>query len=211
MRGAEFLGVLLVGLLSACTASLTSGGPDGASGDRGATVVDAGDGSISPGGDVTSNNPDTNTGTIDTTTDSAASPDIKVDPNDPFARARQLCVDLSNEKRALVSSGPLTRWVEKEPCVDGEAKVESDANAAGEPAHSSRGTCGELAQNLCGGMGWGIEELTRYCVEGWFNEGPGEGWEHAHYYQLINPAFTKVACGFYLSSTGDLQIVQTLY
>ena len=131
--------------------------------------------------------------------------------NDPYAAARQLCVERSNQKRALVGAGALVRSAGKEPCADGEAKIESDANASGGAVHSTWGSCGESAQNLCGGMGWGIEELMRDCIDRWYAEGPGTGFAHAHYYQLINPAFTKVACGFYLSPSGDLQIVQTLY
>lgn len=119
------------------------------------------------------------------------------------------CVARINQLRAECQClPPLTRWTEAEGCADQQAQYdyEQDEYHAGftDSICSPRGN----AQNEC--PGWGsTEQVIGGCLQMMWDEGPGEPYsEHGHYINMTNPAYTKVACGFYDVPGGGLWAVQ---
>jgi hypothetical protein len=124
--------------------------------------------------------------------------------SDPFATHRQACVDQINQYRASIGLPPYQRWTSAESCVDGEAK--SDAES-GEP-HGSFGACGEFAQNECPGYG-SLDATVTTCLAQMWAEGPGEDFQqHGHYLNMSSTSYTMVACGFHVTSSGDVWAAQ---
>ncbi len=122
---------------------------------------------------------------------------------DPFAVARQLCVDRTNAYRARARLAPLQRDAASEPCVDGQAR----ADAATNKPHGTFSRCGERAQNTCPGYpGRTPEEVVTSCLQNMFDEGPGCG----HHDNMMNTKYTGVACGFFPARAGALWVVQDL-
>jgi hypothetical protein len=126
---------------------------------------------------------------------------------DPYAAARQACVDKINMFRATLSLTPLTRWTAEEACTDGEAKSDSVSGTA----HSAFGTCKESAQDEC--PGWGsvdsIAGGTKSCLDQMWAEGPGTDFStHGHYINMSNPKYKMVACGYSTTSAGKIWAAQ---
>lgn len=123
---------------------------------------------------------------------------------DPLNDARQRCVDRINAFRKLEGLPPYQRWLEAESCSDGEA--ESDSKT-GKP-HGAFPSCGESAQNEC--PGWGsIDQTISGCLQQMYNEGPGSDFsKHGHYINMTSTKYSKVACGFYVTSSGKVWAVQ---
>lgn len=123
---------------------------------------------------------------------------------DPYAQARQDCVDQINQYRASLGLPALTRWTAAEACVDGEAKADSISGTA----HSAFGSCGEWAQNEC--PAWpSVDSTTSQCLAAMWAEGPGSNYEaHGHYINMSNPQYTMVACGFYTADNGSVWAAQ---
>lgn len=127
--------------------------------------------------------------------------------SDPYAAARQLCLETTNGYRAQTGAAPLTRATSQESCTDGEA--ESDF-ASGKP-HGAFGSCKESAQNECPHWSGTPEEVVKNCLEMMFQEGPGEPYsDHGHYINMTNTSYKQVACGFYVSG-GSVQMVQNFW
>jgi len=128
---------------------------------------------------------------------------------DRFARARQLCVDRTNEYRARVGARPVARRHEREGCIDGEAAADSSSGKA----HGTMGRCGESAQNACPDYpGQSPESTLSDCLAQMFAEGPGEPYSaHGHYLNMTEPSYTGVACGFFVTPSGKLWINQDFY
>jgi hypothetical protein len=123
---------------------------------------------------------------------------------DPYAAARVQVVAQINAYRAKVKLPPLEHWMDADSCSDLEAKHDSKVNQP----HASFGHCGEMAQNECpdwpnkGSIGIG-------CMQQMWNEGPGKDYaRHGHYLNMTNPAYTKVAVGFYTTPQGKVWSVQ---
>jgi hypothetical protein len=120
---------------------------------------------------------------------------------DPYARARQLCVDRTNEYRARLRLPPLGRDVASEPCADGESQADHAANHP----HGTFGRCKEMAQNACPNYpGRTPEDALAMCLQQMFDEGPGGG----HYDNMTSPRYARAWCGFHSGREGTYWIVQ---
>lgn len=120
---------------------------------------------------------------------------------DPFAQARQTCVDRINRYRARVGSAPVRRDTNSERCADEQARLDARSNMA----HGSFGRCGEWAQNACPNYpGRTVEEVLDRCLEQMFGEGPGGG----HYENMVNRRYTAAFCGFEPSADGRIWSIQ---
>jgi hypothetical protein len=121
----------------------------------------------------------------------------------PLDVSRQKCVDRINEYRASIGVGPLARWQEAEPCVDGQAASDSQSRIP----HGAFGQCGEMAQDEC--PDWpSVDETVGECLGMMWAEGPGFGEEHGHYMNMSNAQYTSVACGFHVGPSGSVWAVQ---
>lgn len=126
---------------------------------------------------------------------------------DPFANARQACVDRVNGYRARVNAAPLARRTDREACIDGQALSDAQANRA----HASFGKCEEGSQNECPGYPGTPEAVVAQCLEQMWNEGPGEPYSaHGHYINMTGP-YRGVACGFHQTADGKIWLVQDFY
>lgn len=109
------------------------------------------------------------------------------------------CVETINAFRATEGLAPLALWSDSAACLARQASTD----AASDDAHGSFGTCSERAQNTC--PGWPSDtslaskrSVLRSCVQMMWNEGPGSDFsKHGHYLNMVNPAHTKVGCGFH--------------
>ena len=147
--------------------------------------------------------------TVPTFTPQPIPPPATPPTTDRFARARQLCVDRTNEYRARVGARPVSRRHEREGCIDGEAAADSSSGKA----HGTMGRCGESAQNACPDYpGQSPESTLSDCLAQMFAEGPGEPYSaHGHYLNMTEPSYTGVACGFFVTPSGKLWINQDFY
>jgi hypothetical protein len=122
----------------------------------------------------------------------------------------QDCVNRINQFRAECQClGPLERWTEAEDCADQMAEYDSNSGVA----HSgwSGRICmpGGNGQNECPGWGGGAQMIVSGCLQLMWDEGPGEPFsEHGHYLNMSSTRFTRVACGFYTTSGGQIWAVQ---
>lgn len=118
------------------------------------------------------------------------------------------CVTRINQLRWECQCLPsLERWDAAEDCADQHAEYDSSRSAhAGfrDDICAPRG----WAQNEC--PGWrSTEQVVAGCLQAMWDEGPGEPYvEHGHYINMTNPAYTKVACGFYETTDGSVWSVQ---
>jgi hypothetical protein len=147
--------------------------------------------------------PTTTTGatTTTTTTTTSASSTTTGGGTD----AAQICVDFINQKRATLNLPPFTRWTGTESCASNEAQIDYGNNTA----HSAFNQCGEWAQNECPGWPGPPEAMIANCLQQMWDEGPGpfdQG--HGHYDNMTNTSYTKVACGFYVTPSGDVWAAQ---
>jgi hypothetical protein len=124
-----------------------------------------------------------------------------------FSAARQACVDRTNELRARVGMGPLARRAPSEPCTDQQAQSDAQTGAT----HGAFGRCGEFAQNECPGWGSTPEGTASTCLQGMFNEGPGQGPAHGHYNNITSGKYTSVACGFHVTPDGRTWMIQDFF
>lgn len=118
--------------------------------------------------------------------------------------AGQQCVDTINRYRATKGLGPLSRWVEGEPCAAGQAATDSRT----QKAHGSFGSCQEHAQNACPNWPGPADQMIDRCLQAMWNEGPGQGSAHGHYNNMVDTRSTKVACGTFTMENGMLWAVQ---
>ena len=110
-------------------------------------------------------------------------------PGDPFAAARERCVQLTNMYRARVGVGPVARDPSSEACADNQ----SAADARTSVAHKYFGSCREFAQNTCPNYpGENVDQVMTRCFQQMFDEGPGGG----HYDNMTRKKYTQVFCGF---------------
>jgi hypothetical protein len=102
---------------------------------------------------------------------------------------------------------PLNRWTDGETCADEHAEYDSTNGAhAGfrDDICEQRG----WAQNEC--PGWGSEaDIVEGCLQMMWDEGPGDDFnEHGHYINMSSTNYTKVACGVYITGSGEVWSVQ---
>lgn len=125
----------------------------------------------------------------------------------PFEAARALCVQRTNEFRARVGVGPVTRRNDAEACGDAQAR----ADAAASVAHGAFGQCRERAQNECPGWPGTPTDVIDRCLAMMFAEGPGAGAAHGHYTNMTERQYRGVACGITTLPDGRLWVVQNFY
>ena len=131
-------------------------------------------------------------------------PAVPTIPGMPGGAAQQ-CVDGINQYRARNSLPPLQRWIAGEGCAAGQAQSDAQANHP----HASFGRCGEASQNVCPGWQGPPESMTGPCLASMYNEGPGQDYAtHGHYLNMMNPRFTRVACGYFTTAQGQVWAVQ---
>jgi len=133
---------------------------------------------------------------------------------DIYESYRQSCVDKINAFRATEGLGPLARWTEAEMCIDAQSRLDSETGKS----HGAFGSCGERAQNEC--PGWrSMDNIISGCLQSMWDEGPGPAGcaddppcyqDHGHYLNMTNPAYSKVACGFYKTPDGKIWSIQNL-
>jgi hypothetical protein len=127
---------------------------------------------------------------------------------DPYASARQTCVDRVNQLRATKGLGPIARLSSAEACADGQAKKDSQTGTA----HSAFDDCVDevqgwtgVAQNEC--PGWGsVADTLSGCIDDMWAEGPGGG----HYDNMVGGS-DFMACGFYTTAAGKVWMVQDFW
>ena len=124
-----------------------------------------------------------------------------------FSAARQICVDRTNEFRARVGMRPLVRRTQSEPCIDQQAQSDAQTRVT----HGAFGRCGEFAQNECPGWGASPESTATSCLQGMFNEGPGQGPGHGHYNNMTSSKYASVACGFFIAPDGKTWLLQDFF
>lgn len=119
----------------------------------------------------------------------------------------EICVSKINEYRKTEGLNPLLRWKEKEDCTHSAAKSDSEAKTA----HGSFGSCEEFGQNEC--PSWpSIESTMEGCLKMMWDEkelptsAPFS--ERGHYLNMSSTSYTKVACGFHVTSDGKVWAVQ---
>ena len=128
--------------------------------------------------------------------------------SDPYASARALCLQLTNEYRATVSAAALTMNASKDSCVDGQAKSDSVTGTA----HDAFGDCKESAQNECPGWDGTPESVVTKCLAQMFAEGPGADYNaHGHYINMTKTSYTQLTCGFYTTSDNKIWLIQNYY
>jgi hypothetical protein len=177
---------------------------DGDPSDVGDGDGDGGDGDGNTGdGDGDAGDGDGDTGDGDTGDgDGDGDPN---NPGNPYDAAAGYCVMVINMYRATEALPPLQRWVDAEACSNSEAESDAMTNTP----HGAFGQCGEYAQNECPGWPGPPEGMLDGCLAQMWAEGPGEPFsEHGHYINMSNPAYTRVACGFYMTGQGSYWSVQ---
>lgn len=128
-------------------------------------------------------------------------------PSSSLEAARQACVHHTNQHRASVGAAPLARRPDREACIDREARDDAAAGAA----HATFGNCGEMAQNTCPDWRGPPAAMVGRCLQSMFDEGPGSGPAHGHYNNMTDRKYTGVACGFHVTPSGDVWLVQNFY
>ena len=123
---------------------------------------------------------------------------------DPFPEERAACVDRINGFRATLDLPPYERWRDAEQCSDGQAADDARTGRA----HGAFGDCGEMAQNEC--PGWdSMDEIIEGCLQTMWDEGPGEDFNaHGHFLNMSSTDYSRVACGFHVTSDGAVWAVQ---
>lgn len=102
---------------------------------------------------------------------------------------------------------PLDRWPDGEACADEHAEYDS-TNGAHAGFIDNICTPRGRAQNECPGW-WSEASIVDSCLQMMWDEGPGDDFnEHGHYINMSSTDYTKVACGIYVTGSGDIWSVQ---
>jgi hypothetical protein len=126
---------------------------------------------------------------------------------DLYGDARVRCVDRTNALRATKGLKPIPRLASAEPCVDGQAKSDSESGKA----HGAFDACLNqvewrgAGQNECPGYD-SVESALGGCLDMMWAEGPGGG----HYDNIVGNS-THTACGFYTTPAGKVWMVQDFW
>ena len=134
------------------------------------------------------------------------SPEPPPSTGDPHAD----CFDRINQFRwECQCLPPLARWVEGEACTDSNAEYDS---VNGVHASFSALPCGSggRAQNEC--PGWNSnDQIITGCLQAMWEEGPEDcdpDTVNGHYESMASTSYTRVACGFFTTPSGDVWGVQ---
>lgn len=122
---------------------------------------------------------------------------------DPFAAARETCFQKTNELRAQAGAPALQHDLTMEPCADQQAKNDGNANSS----YGNIPYCTQASQNECAALAGTPESAVAPCLQELFDQGPGT----IHHDQMIDPARTRVSCGFFVTTEGKVWVVQNLY
>ncbi len=128
----------------------------------------------------------------------------------------QDCVDRINQFRTQCAClPPLARWTEGEACADQMSEYDAMQNMA--HAGFEDKICGnnQGGQNECPGYSSNSQVIT-LCLQQMWSEGPGpedpcDGQcfqDHGHFINMTSTSSTKVACGFYTTSSGKVWAAQ---
>ena len=135
-------------------------------------------------------------------------PNCRPTPIQTGADPHRECVDRINQFRSECQNlPPLARWQEGEACADQMAQY--DASKTGAHAGFVAGICnGGSAQNEC--PNWpSPSAIVSSCLQQMWDEGPGASFqEHGHYINMSSTQYSRVACGFYTTSSGKIWSVQ---
>ena len=123
---------------------------------------------------------------------------------DPYAAARQACVDKINALRAGEGKAAYLRWTDAEACTDLQGKSDSETRTD----HGAFGMCKEAAQDECPHWPNDPNRIVTGCLQDMWNEGPGTFADHGHYINMSSTKYQRVACGFYLTPDKKLWAVQ---
>lgn len=127
----------------------------------------------------------------------------------------QDCVDRINQFLTQCAClPPLTRRTDGEACADQMAEYDASANSAHAGAIAKICQPGG-AQNECPGYS-SNSQVIGLCMQQMWDEGPPPTSsctdacyeEHGHFINMTDPTVTKVACGFYTTSSGKVWAVQ---
>jgi hypothetical protein len=197
---------LAASLLVACDEDASSdaeGGSGGSGGDNSGVNAT----SISASG--TTSGTTTSSSTSSATTSSATTSSGSADP---YAEARQACVDKINELRATKGLAPYGRWQSAESCVDQEVSYDVSVGQA-HAAFFATNSCGASGQGECMGFDHSAQGITS-CLQYMWNEKDypecvncdacpfGQDCDGCiflscgHYMAMSSPSFTEAACGF---------------
>ena len=119
-------------------------------------------------------------------------------------------MSIINKDRASLSppSPPLVEApASEEACVDAQAKADATANVA----HSAFGKCQEAAQDECPGWPGPPSSIMTGCLAQMWAEGPPPKGQDNHWLNMSNAGYTKVACGFYQTPSGDWWATQDFW
>jgi hypothetical protein len=129
------------------------------------------------------------------------------DAGDPLAAARAQCVQIINADRATLNVAPLAQNFAEESCVDSQAEADYVANTP----HSAFTKCGEWAQDECPGWPGPPSSIDTSCLAEMWAEGPPPQGQDNHWLNMSNASYTKVACGFYQTPSGDWWATQDFW
>lgn len=128
----------------------------------------------------------------------------------------QDCVDRVNQFRTQCACLPaLARWTEGEACADQMSEYDAMQNTA--HAGFEAGICdsGKGGQNECPGYSSNAQVIS-LCLQQMWSEGPGTQnpcngqcfEDHGHFINMTSTTMTKIACGFYTTSSGKVWAAQ---
>lgn len=120
------------------------------------------------------------------------------------------CVARINQLRSECQClPPLMRWTDGESCADANAEYDSTNGVHASFYDMPCGT-GARAQNEC--PGWpSNDHVITGCLQSMWDEGPEDGnpdTVNGHYETMATSTYTRVACGFYTTPSGDVWGVQ---
>jgi hypothetical protein len=104
---------------------------------------------------------------------------------------------------------PLQRWTDGESCTDSNAQYDSE-NGVHASFYDMPCGSGARAQNECPGWPSNNHVITG-CLQAMWDEGPEDGnpdTVNGHYESMATSTYTRVACGFYTTPSGDVWGVQ---
>lgn len=184
--------------LAACTGTVGGNGAGGAGGAGGDVGQGGSSSSGQAGAGVSSSSSSSGSGSGSSSSSSSSSSGTA---GDPYAEARQKCIDKINSLRATKGLSPYQRWGEAEACADQQATWDEMNNKP----HGAWGmklypTCNGSGQNECLGQGPnGIEG----CLEQMWAEKDLAGCAGCDACaDAYNPNCPN--CDFYGSQTGDV-------
>jgi hypothetical protein len=127
---------------------------------------------------------------------------------DPYAAARQRCLEETNAYRARVGAAPLAGRPDKHACTDTDARGDATTGTV----HGGSGKCGFDAQNECPRWDSPAAGMITPCLASMFSEGPGEPYQaHGHYINMTSTEYRGLACGFHETPDGHVWLVQNYF